>query len=64
MKSVVCRLPYTVRVPMWVITVLVVFLVERLTKLSKIAAIVLGILAVILYFWLALSANSLFFWMN
>jgi hypothetical protein len=62
MKSVVCRLPYTVRVPMWVFTVLVVFLVERFIKLSKIAAIVLGVLAVMVYFWLAISANSLFFW--
>lgn len=62
MKSVVCRLPYTVRVPMWVFTVLVVFLVDRFIKLSKIAAIVLGVLAVIVYFWLAISANSLFFW--
>lgn len=61
MKSVVCRLPYTVRVPMWVFTVLVVFLVERFIKLSKIAAIVLGVLAVMVYFWLAISANSLFF---
>ena len=62
MKSVVCRSPYTVRVPMWVFTVLVVFLVERFIKLSKIAAIVLGVLAVMVYFWLAISANSLFFW--
>lgn len=64
MKSVVCRLPYTLRVPMWVITVFVVFLAERMMKLSKIAAIVLGILAVMIYFWLALSVNSLFFWIQ
>ncbi|EOI51590.1 hypothetical protein I592_04006 [Enterococcus gilvus ATCC BAA-350] len=64
MKSVVCRLPYSVRVPMYVLTVLVVFLIERLTILAKVLFVLLVAGAIILYFWMSLSANSLFFFIN
>lgn len=61
MKNVVCRLPYSLRVPMWLVTVLVVFLIERMVKLSKMVLIVGGIGTILFYFWMALTANTLFF---
>lgn len=61
MKSVVCRLPYSVRVPMWLVTVLVVFLIERMVRLSKVVFIVFSLATILFYFWMALTANTLFF---
>jgi hypothetical protein len=64
MKNVVCRLPYSVRVPMFVLTVLMAYLLDRLAVLAKAAFVILIAGAIILYFWLSLSANSLFFFIS
>lgn len=64
MKSVVCRLPYSIRVPMYLLTVLVVFLIERLAILARVLFVLLVAGVIILYFWMSLSANSLFFFIN
>lgn len=64
MKNVVCRLPYSIRVPLYVLAVSVVFMIERFIKLSKVLLFLFTVWAIIAYFWLSLSANSLFFFIN
>lgn len=79
MKSVVCRLPYTVRVPMYVLTVIAAFIIERVfavgtfaikpfvtlvKTLITMAVIFIVIVAVLTFFWMSLTANSLFFFLN
>lgn len=64
MKNVVCRLPYSIRVPMYLGTVLIWFLIERGIKAARLTGVLVFIGIVLLYFWVSLSANSLFFFLR
>lgn len=64
MKSIVCRFPYSVRVPMFVLTVLMVFLINRFTIIAKSLFVLLIVGVTIFYFWVSIATNSPFFFIH